>query len=191
MNKCRFNSIIRRSLVLLKGEGGQASTHQSQGDPLKFWYIHWAAYWKAGGVENKKHRPKDYLKWVEWETKPLPHLKGLNIHQRQTRIRKLVKKEEEEQEAIRQSEKRTVIGVPALFETDPRDRPKNPKPRTRQPLCHAGDKDVRRAYALSFKEVQKAHRKASIEFRNGDRDYPFPAGTFRPPLVRIIHGDGT
>jgi hypothetical protein len=165
--------------------------HLTRGDPLRFWWIDWEAYWKAGGDADKKHHPKNYLKWVEWEITPLPHLQELSVHQRRTRIRKLVREEEEHQEALRQQENRGVIGVKALFETDPRDRPKTPKDTGRQPLCHAQDKEARRAYEEKWREFLKEHRKASFDFRNGFRDREFPQGSFRPPIIRIITEDGT
>ena len=165
--------------------------HQSQGEPLRFWWIDWAAYWKAGGATNKKHHIKQYLKWTEWETTPLPNLSELSVHQKQTRFRKLVKQEELHQETLRLSQKRTVIGVSGLFEIDPRDRPKYPKNKGRQPLCHADDKQTCKAYEKKWKAFLIEHRKASIDFRNGDRDRLFPQGSFRPPLIRIITEDGS
>ena len=165
--------------------------HQSQGEPLRFWYIDWAAYWKAGGADNKKRSPKEFLKWVEWETTPLPHLADLTVHQRQTRIRKLVQEEERHQEELRREEKRTVIGVPALFKIDPRNRPKNPKPNTPQPLCHADDRETALAFEEEWDEFLDAYRAASIDYRGGYFERLFPAGSFRPPLIRIINGDGT
>ena len=165
--------------------------HQSQGEALRFWWIDWGAFWKAGGPENKKHQPKDYLKWVAWETTPLPHLQGLTESQRQTRMRKLVREEELNQEALRKAEKCTVIGVPALFKTDPRSRPKNPKTGTAQPLCHADDEATRKAFEAKWIEFLKAHRAASVDYRRGEWKRIFPAGSFRPPLIRIINEDGT
>lgn len=163
----------------------------TKGDPLRFWWIDWAAYWKAGGTENKKHHPKKYLKWIEWDLAPLPHLAMLTAHQRQARFRKLVKEEELHQETLRLEAKRTVIGVKALFETDPRDRPSVPKSSGRQPLCHAQDRADSEAYEEKWRDFLKEHRKASIDFRNGDRDREFPEGSFRPPIIRLITEDGT
>ena len=165
--------------------------HLTRGDPLRFWWIDWAGYWKAGGSESKKHHPKEYLKWVDWELTPLPHLSDLSPHQRQTRIRKLVREEEQHQETLMRETNRTVIGVKALFETDPRDRPKTPRISGRQPLCHAEDIETQKAYEEKWCEFLKEHRKASFDFRNGNRDREFPEGSFRPPIIRIITEDGT
>jgi hypothetical protein len=165
--------------------------HQSQGEPLKFWWIDWAGYWKAGGSANKKHHPKEYLKWIEWEITPLPNLSSLSVHQRQTRIRKLVKEEEEHQEDVLRKARQTVIGVRSLFETDPRQRPKNPKVTGRQPLCHAKDRATRVAYEEKWRDFLNEYRRASWDFRNGNRDREFPPGSCRPPIIRIITEDGS
>jgi len=165
--------------------------HQSQGKPLRFWYIDWAAYWKAGGPDNKKRSPKEFLKWVEWQTTPLPHLSDLTVYQRQTRIRKLVQEEEWNQEDLRKEKKRAVIGVPAIFDIDPRSRPKNPKPNTPQPLCHADDRATAQAFEEEWEAFLHAYMAASIDYRGGYFERLFPAGSFRPPLIRIINGDGT
>ena len=54
--------------------------HQAHGKPLRYWYIDYDAYWAAGGNRKSKHRLKDYLRWVEWKTTPLPH------HQKMTNL---------------------------------------------------------------------------------------------------------
>ena len=121
----------------------------------------------------------------------MPYLAELSTHQRQTRIRKLVREEEQHQEELRRVTNRTVIGVKALFETEPRDRPKTARGSGKQPLCFAEDNGTRKAYEQKFYAFQKEHRKASFDFRNGNRDRLFPEGSFRPPIIRIITEDGT
>ena len=46
--------------------------HLTKGEPLRFWYIDYEAYWLAGGNQKKSHRLKDYLKWVTLFCAPLP-----------------------------------------------------------------------------------------------------------------------
>ncbi len=165
--------------------------HQAHGDPLRFWWIDKAAFWRAGGYENKNHRLKEYLKWTIWETTPLPHLADMTVYQHQTYIRKSVQEHEQTLCANREEENRTVIGVPALFDIDPRDHPKTPRKRTRQPICHSSSLEGKIAYKEAWKEFLNQHREASVNYRNGDFNREFPEGSFRPPLVRIISGDGT
>ncbi len=159
--------------------------HLAYGDPLKFWFIDWHRWWKAGGFANKKHRVKQYLKWTEFELTPLPAWQDLTIHQRQTRVRKRVKELEEQYAAERKLKNRTVIGVAALYRTDPRDRPANPKDSGRQPLCHTTDKELRREFRKKWREFVVEHRKASADYRNGYHEREFPDGSFRPPIKTI------
>ncbi len=165
--------------------------HQTQGDSLRFWWIDWATYWKKGGPDNKKHDPKDYLHWTNWETTPLPHLAELTPYQRRTRLRKLVREEEEKQEAIRLNENRDAIGVPVLFETNPRSRPSTNRQRTPQPLCHADTEEAAVAYEEKWRDFLEKHREASTDFLAGGWEREFPLGSFRPPIIRMINDDGT
>jgi hypothetical protein len=159
--------------------------HLAYGDPLKFWYIDWHAWWKAGGFQNKEHRVKDYLKWTQFELTPLPAWENLSVHQRQTRVRKKVSELEELYADQRKSENKTVIGVPALYKTDPRDRPKNPKDSGRQPLCLTSIPPLGRQFKIDWREFRTEHRKASIDYRNGFHEREFPEGSFRPPIMTI------
>ncbi|MCP3667298.1 MAG: hypothetical protein GY696_33195 [Gammaproteobacteria bacterium] len=165
--------------------------HLAYGEELKFWYIDWETYWKKGGSRRKTHHPNDYIENIKWAVTPLPTWEKLTVHQRQTRFRKLVKEEEEHQKEVRKQENRSVIGVPALFKVDPRDRPKTPRVRSKQPLCHGSDSNKREAYRIKWLIFLDDYRKASWDFRNRDWTRIFPTGSFRPPVIRIIAEDGT
>jgi hypothetical protein len=79
------------------------------------------------------------------------------------------------------------MSVPRLLSLDPRDRPKEPrKSKGRQPLIHADTVEEAKAYEEKFREVQRAHRRASIAYRQGNLDVEFPPGTFRPPLIQVV-----
>ncbi|MCP4569919.1 MAG: hypothetical protein GY841_20255 [FCB group bacterium] len=159
--------------------------HLAYGDPLKFWYIDWHAWWKAGGFTNKHHRAKHYFKWTEFELTPLPAWQNLTIHQRQTRVRQKVKEIEQECAEERKLQNRTVIGVPALFQVDPRERPRNPKKSGRQPLCHTVDPELRREFKKGWREFVNEHKKASFDYRDGYHDREFPEYSYRPPIKKI------
>jgi len=100
-------------------------------------------------LRNKKHRIKDYLKWTEFELTPLPAWQNLTIHQRQTRVRKKVQELEQQCAEQRKIENRTVIGVPALYDLDPRDRPKNPKPSGPQPICNTISAELQSSFGVA------------------------------------------
>ena len=188
-----LNNPVKDGLIEKTKESPFLSTfmHQSQGDTLRFWYIDWAAYWKAGGSMNSKHHPKDYLEWTTWETTPLPHLADLTVHQQRTRIRKLVRENEEHHKQARKLANQTVIGVPDLFRIDPRSRPANPKVSSSQPLCHADSDEEYYAYEERWHTFLDNYIEASFDYRDGDWERLFPSGSFRPPLIRIINDDGT
>jgi hypothetical protein len=159
--------------------------HQAKGEPLRFWYIDYEAYWAAGGNRKKSHRLKDYLKWVEWECTPLPSQENRTQSQRQTWVRKQVKAIENNCRKERKEANKTVIGVKALFETDPRDRPKNPKKSGTAPLCHASSDPAREKFKEELKAFVNEFIKASADYRNGYHEREFPEGSYRPPLITI------
>ena len=159
--------------------------HQAFGEPLKFWWINWTAFYKAGGWDNKKIHPKMFLEWGELEITPLPHLQDLPEHKRQTRVRQTIREHEHLIAEQRTAQERTVIGVPALYKVDPRDRPKNPKHSGPQPLCHTTDKKLRREFEERWRAHVSEHKKASFDYRQGYYEREFPEGSFRPPLITI------
>ena len=158
--------------------------HLAFGEPLRFWYFDFTAWWKKGGP-RPGNRLKDHIEWVEFALAPLPSWEKLTVQQRRTRFRHLVREAEVLAAQEREAEGRTVIGVPALRRLDPRDRPRNPKRSGRQPLCHAADPATRRLYKRDWREFLKAYRAASIAYRGGDLGVAFPDGSFRPPLVTM------
>ncbi len=159
--------------------------HQSNGKALKYWYIDYEAYWTAGGNRNKRHRLKDFLKWVNWSCTPLPHHQSMTISQRQTWVRQQVKEIEETLREERKANGQTVIGIQKLRDTDPRSRPRIPKESGPEPLCHASDKETAKEYKKRWKVFRDAHIQASADYRNGLFDRDFPDGSFRPPLIEV------
>jgi hypothetical protein len=158
--------------------------HLAYGEPLRFWYVDRTAWWRKGGP-RPGNREKDHLKWVEFALAPLPGWEGMTVHQRRTRFRRLVKEAEETAAREREVEGRKVAGVSSLRRLDARARPVDPKKSGRQPLCHASEPAVRRAYKREWREFLRAYRAASIAYRSGDFEIEFPDGSFRPPLVTM------
>ena len=159
--------------------------HQAKGEPLRFWYIDYEAYWLSGGNRKKSHRLKDYLKWVSWSCAPLPRQQSMTERQRQTWMRKQVKEIEDTCRKEREENGRTVIGTAGLFAVDPRDRPKNPKKSGREPLCHASAPELAKSYREERREFLNQYIQASADYRNGDFKRAFPGGSYRPPLIEI------
>ena len=129
---------------------------------------------------------KDYLIWKTLEISPLPGWEGLTIHQRQTKVRKLIQEQQELAAEKRRSKNRTVVGVKQIMALDPRDRPKNPKTSGPQPLCHTADPEIEKAFEVKWREVKQHHAAASWDYRDGMHEREFPDGTFRPPIKTIF-----
>ena len=159
--------------------------HLAKGEPLKFWYIDYEAYWTAGGPRKKSHRLKDYLKWVTWSCTPLPCQLKMTEKQRQTWVRKQVQEIETECKKERKESGKTVIGKTGLYAVDPRDRPKNPKKSGREPLCHASDKKLAKEHKKQWRKFLTQYIEASADYRNGYFEREFPEGSYRPPLITI------
>lgn len=165
--------------------------HLTKGEPLRFWYIDYDAYWAAGGDRKKSHRLKDYLKWVSWSCAPLPGQRDMSEQQRQTWMRKQVKGIENACKKERKENAKTVIGKAGLYAVDPRDRPKNPKKSGKAPLCHASDPELAKAHKKERREFLNQYIEASADYRRGYFDREFPQGSYRPPLVTIYHASGS
>lgn len=187
-----LTNVVKDGLVERVSESPFFSTYNywAKGEPLVYWYIAWRDYWAA--AQNKKTRrpPKDFLKWIELKLTPLPSWEGLSEHQIRTRVRQRVRDIEQECREKRESEKRTVVGVPRLFELDPRDRPQTPRVSTLQPLCHTKSRSLYLEYRQRWLEFLDEYREASEDYRNGALGRVFPEGSFRPPIVRVLDYSG-
>jgi hypothetical protein len=161
--------------------------HLASGVPLRFWYIDYEAWWGAGGPQKKGNRLKKYLRWVELPLTPLPGWAELTTRQVRTRIRRHVSELEQVAERERKAGRRKVVGVAALYRLDPRSRPSTPRSSGPQPLCHASDKETRKAFGRDWRELLREYRRASSDYRQGNWEREFPDGTYPPPLVTIYN----
>ncbi|MCU0664585.1 MAG: hypothetical protein MUC50_19950 [Myxococcota bacterium] len=159
---------------------------QALGRPQKYWAIDWTAFGVAGGFARKTHRPKNYLKWKELVIHPLPSMEGMSNQQRQAFFRKQVQDLEAFHAKALKDEGRRFMTVEELFALDPRARPKKPRKKTPKPTVHASSEAVRKAIIEENREIEKAHRIASIAYLAGAVDVVFPEGTYKPPIVRPV-----
>jgi len=159
--------------------------HQAYGEPLRYWYIDWEAWWLRGGGRRKGNRPKDFLKWVELPITPLPAFGEWPEHRIQSRVRHEARVIEEETRRRLRTEGRTVTSVSGLYTLSPNDVPRERKESGPQPICHAADPLLRLEYKRRWREILQEHREASWDFRMGYHERGFPEGTYRPPLTTI------
>ena len=76
---------------------------------------------------------------------------GMDVHQRQTWMRKQVRTIESACKVERKDSGKTVLGKAGLYEVDPRDRPKNPKKSGKRPLCHASDPELAKEHKKQWR----------------------------------------
>ncbi|MCU0662080.1 MAG: hypothetical protein MUC50_07110 [Myxococcota bacterium] len=156
---------------------------QALGQTQRYWAIDWTAFDVAGGWKRKTHHPKRYLRWLELEIYPLPSMEAMTEEQRRTFFRKQVQDLEAFHAKNIKDAGRRFMSIDELFALDPRDRPRAPRDKTPKPRVHASTEALRKAVIAENREIEKAHRIASIAYLAGDKDVVFPEGTFKPPFL--------
>ncbi|MCU0665110.1 MAG: hypothetical protein MUC50_22645 [Myxococcota bacterium] len=180
-----MTNAVKDGLVAGTRQSHLFNTYRSQalGQTQTYWGINWTAFDVAGGWRRKTHRAKDYLHWLELEIHPLPGMQSMTPEQRQTFFRKQVQDLEAFHAKNLKDAGRRPMTVDEFFALDPRDRPATPRKRTPKPRVHATDDAVRKALIAENREIERAHREASIAYLGGAKDVVFPEGTFKPPII--------
>ncbi len=157
----------------------------ANGQVDRYRYIDWTAWHRAGGRRSKKS-PEAFTKWTEVKLSPIPAWEHMPEHKRQALFRRSVRRLEQEYRVERERKCRTVMSPRKLAQLDPRDRPKNPpKKRGRQPLCHSSTIDGAKEYEERLRVFLDRFYYASGMWMKGVTDVEFPAGSYKPPLLRI------
>jgi hypothetical protein len=88
-----------------------------------------------------------------------------------------------EEEAATRRERTGVqpLGPAAILTQNPQSQPAKTK-RSPAPAVHAATRAVRRELRNAYFGFVAAYRSAAEKLRAGQRDAPFPAGCFPPPL---------
>jgi hypothetical protein len=148
----------------------------------RFSYINWTAWHRAGG----KKPPEAFTEWVEVKLSPIPAWEGIVAHKRQALFRRRVRELEQHYRAERELEGLRAMGPRKLAKVDPRDRPKcSPKKKGRQPLCHSSTLEAAVEYKKQYRDFLERYHYASGLWMEGAVDAPFPAGSFKAPLIRV------
>ncbi|MCU0661109.1 MAG: hypothetical protein MUC50_02150 [Myxococcota bacterium] len=183
-----MTNAVKDGLVAGTRQSHLFNTYRAQalGHPQRYWGIDWTAFGEAGGWKRKTHHPKKYLRWLELEIHPLPGMQAMTQEQRQTFFRRQIQDLEAAQAKALKDAGRRPMTVDELFALDPRARPEQPRKKTPKPRVHASDDAVRKAVIAENREIEKAHRIASIAYLAGAKDVAFPEGTFKPPIIRPV-----
>jgi len=134
-----------------------------------------------GKKERKKVRRKDYTSTVTVKLEQLPCWRHLEWGRYVERIRRMIRGIEKDAEAERGRRGVEVVGVEEICRRNPQTRP-NELQSSPAPLVHAASKKERLAWREAFAWFVLQYREASERLRNGDRDAPFPEGSFPPRL---------
>jgi hypothetical protein len=102
------------------------------------------------------------------------------------RVAALVENVETEAALARSLKGLPMLGVEAILAKDPLHRPAA-LARSPAPLVHAATKAVRKAFYDAYAWFVAAFREAAEKPRQGDRNAPFPSGSF-PPALPFVAG---
>jgi hypothetical protein len=136
-----------------------------------------------------RHEVVGPLRYATVETvtfSPIPCWAHLSPVLYRARIDEMVESIEAEAARERERTGASVVGVKAVLACDPLHRPSS-LARSPAPRVHAATKAARRAFYEIYAAFVGAFREASERLRRGDRDAPFPAGSF-PPALPFVAG---
>ena len=178
---------VKEDLVekVLDWPGVSTAAALLQGKPLTG---HWIDRTRQYAARNRGEDASDERFAVE-ETvtlSPLPCWAHLSPERYRQRIEALVAEAEEEAALVRRRSGSRVLGVKAILAQDPHARPDR-LTWSPAPLVHAATKAARRMFYELYAEFVSAFRTASEAIRQGNRDAPFPAGSF-PPALPFVAG---
>jgi len=145
---------------------------------------------KAKGKNKRKEVGReDYTSAVTVPLEQLPCWRDLEPGKYLERIRKMIRRIEKDAEAERERQGAEVVGVEAICQRNPQSR-QNELQSSPAPLVHAASKRERLAWREAFAWFVLQYREASERLRNGDRDAPFPEGSFPPRLPFVGSAGG-
>ena len=160
--------------------GVQSARALLDGEPLTG---HWFERTREYAARNRR-LPFERLRFASEETivlSPIPCWAHLSPDRYLARVAALVKSIEEDASVRRRQSNRPVIGVEAILAKDPLHRPAQ-LATSPAPLLHAFSKAARRAFYEAYSWFVSLFRTAAERLKGGDRNAPFPAGSFPPGL---------
>jgi REP element-mobilizing transposase RayT len=149
---------------------------------------HWIDRTRQHAARNRGEDMSDERFAVE-ETvvlSPLPCWAHLTPERYREAVRELVEEVESEAALARRWTGARVLGVKAILTQDPHTRPDR-LDHSPAPFVHAATKAVRKMFYEIYAEFVNAFRAAAEALRKGNRDAPFPAGSF-PPALPFVAG---
>ena len=160
--------------------GVQSGRALLDGEPLTG---HWFERTREYAARNRRHSVET-PQFSSEETvvlSPIPCWAHLTPDQYRARVAALVETIEAAAALQRSQSNRSVLGVAAILAMDPQHRPAE-LAKSPAPLLHAFSKAARKAFYQAYSRFVAAFRAAAEKLRAGDRNAPFPAGSFPPGL---------
>lgn len=157
--------------------GAHSTRNLATGEPLRGVWIDRTAQYRA----RLKGDPTDDDLFTSAESlrlSPLPCWEELSESQRQTLVRRLIRRIVADQGRRRGGQR--VMGGQRIVEQDPHDRPLRSK-RSPGPRFHAVDPGVRRTLEWSYRLFRLIYRQAAKDVKNGCQGAAYPAGSFPGP----------
>jgi hypothetical protein len=141
---------------------------------------------------HRAKRPQAIAKFLHVVTLKhtvVPALAHMDKQSRKELMQRLLDESESALRSIRQSDKKRVLGIQGLEETDTTARPKKPKT-GRLPLCLCNDKELRIAFITARYRYQISYRQITQAYRESETpgELELPLGAYPPPrLIRYRH----
>jgi hypothetical protein len=155
------------------------------GKPLEgHWFDRTREY--AARNQREKYHPSRFASEETVVLSPLPCWAHLTPAAYRKRVSALVDDIETEAALARKRSGATVLGVAAILAQDPQHRPAS-LAHSPAPLVHAATKAARKFFYETYAAFVAAFRAATEALRRGERDAPFPAGSF-PPALPFVAG---
>jgi hypothetical protein len=148
------------------------------------WYDR-AAFYEAER-SGKQVRLQDFAVRYEVPLTTLPILEGKSEEEQCAFYQGLVDEIGQETYQACIDQDKQVLGVAAVLNQDPHDRPRTSK-RSPAPLCHSSTKEGRLRYRRAYRKFVALYRQAVERLRQGDASVKFPENCFLPPILCPPH----
>jgi hypothetical protein len=140
----------------------------------------------AARRRRKEHDAERFTTNETLTLDPLPCWKHLDKEVIRARIASLVADIEAEAAAHREKTGTPVLGPAAILSQHPYNQPRQSK-KSPAPRFHAASRETRRFLYRIYAEFVGQFREAAERLRAGDRNAPFPPGSF-PPALPFVGG---
>ena len=179
---------VKENLCLspLDWPGVSSTESLISGEPMKGKWIDRTAFHKALN-RGEDVFEEDFVEEKEVHLVPLPSLAHLSQETCRQIYIDMVRDIEEQAVARHKTDRTAPLGVTAVLNRDPHERPEEIK-KSPRPWFHAFDPKIRKAMSTALIYIVTAYRDAADRLKEGHKNVVFPLHTFPPggPFVREV-----